>query len=208
MMKLRYRIGTKVINYLWTILFGFQVEGRENILENIGLIIAPNHLSNFDPPLVGTAAWNRECYFLSKTSVFFSSKFATFIMKAFNAYPINIEKPEKTTFDYTKDLLRRNFAIIMFPEGTRSKVGHLNEFNEGVAWMAFQFNVPIIPVLVVNTNTPLIAQMFRKTRVLIKLGKPIPTDFYRQFKNSKEARKIITQEIKSRIEEMGRELNR
>ena len=96
----------------------------------------------------------------------------------------------------------------MFPEGTRSKVGHLNEFNEGVAWMAFQFNVPIIPTLIVNTNTPLINQMLRKTRVLIKLGKPISTDFYRQAKNSKDARKIITRELKSRIEEMARNLKK
>jgi 1-acyl-sn-glycerol-3-phosphate acyltransferase len=201
-MKLRYRIGMIIIYSLWKVLFGFRVKGRENIPDTGGLIIAPNHLSNFDPPLVGTAVWKRECFFLSKKDIFIINKFYSYAMEKFNAYPITIKKPTKSELKQIKTLVDKKLALIMFPEGTRSKVGHFVEFNEGVAWLALQCKAPIVPTLIANTNTPLVSQLIRKKRVVIKFGPPITVDFYSQFKDPHEARAEVTKELRRRIEQL------
>lgn len=201
-MKLRYRLGTILIYWVWKLLFGIRIEGRDNIPDKGGVIIAPNHLSNFDPPLLGTAVWKRECYFLSKKDLFTINKFYSYIMITYNAHPINVQKPSKSDLQYAKKLVNKGLALIMFPEGTRSKVGHFVEFNEGVAWLALQCKVPIVPTLATKTNTPLISQLIRKNRVVIKFGAPITPVFYSQFTDSHQARRVITQELKSRVEKL------
>ncbi len=198
-MKLRYRIGTRVIYLVWRILFGFRIEGRENIPKNGGVIIASNHLSNFDPPLVGTAVWVRECYFFAKRELFVINKFYKWIMETFNAYAVDTKKPSKETLKYTQELMNKGLGLIFFPEGTRSLEGHFLEFNQGVGWLALRSQVPVVPAAIKRTNTSLVSQFFRKNRVQIKFGKPIITN---GFKTNKEERELITQKIEDRIKEL------
>lgn len=198
-MKLRYRIGTRVIYWVWRILFGFKVEGRENIPNNGGIIVAANHLSNFDPPLVGTAVWIRECYFFAKQELFEINKFYSWIMKKFNAYPVDTKKPTKEALKWTKELLNRGMGVIFFPEGTRSKVGHFLKFNPGVGWLALNCGVPIVPTLINGTNTPLISQFFRKNRAYVKFGVPIIPG---NFTSNKEGRELIAQEVERSIKSL------
>lgn len=169
-MKLRYRIGTKIIYFVWRVFFGIKIIGREKIPKNGGLIIAANHLSNYDPPLLGTAVWIRECYFFAKKELFHLNKFFTWLIRAFNAYEVDTQKANKKTIKWTKELLKKGISVIMFPEGTRSLVGHFLEFNPGVAWLSLNCKVPIMPVCIKNTNKSLISQFFRINKVYIKFG--------------------------------------
>ncbi|MDI6840343.1 MAG: lysophospholipid acyltransferase family protein [bacterium] len=201
-MKLRYRIGTRVIYWVWRFLFGFRVDGRENIPKDGGVIIAPNHLSNFDPPLVGTAVWFRECYFFAKQELFTTNKFFAWFIKGFNAYKVNTKRPSKNVLNYTQGLLNKGIAVMFFPEGTRSKVGSFLRFNPGVGWFALKCGVPIVPTLVKGTNTPLIKQFIRKSRAYVKFGLPITSESISGIKQGKEARELMTQEVEHRIEEL------
>ena len=197
-MKLRYRIGTRVIYWVWRVLFGLQIEGRENIPKNGGMIVASNHLSNFDPPLVGTAVWGRECYFFSKKEIFAISKFYSWIMKTFNAFEVDTEKP-KRELQYTQNLLNGGLGLILFPEGTRSLKKHLLDFNPGIGWIALSSQVPIVPTAIKGTNTSLVSQFFRKNRVCVKFGEPVTTN---GLKANKENRELITQKVERRIKEL------
>lgn len=172
-MKLRYRIGTKVIYWVWRVMFGFKVKGREHIPPNGGIIIAANHLSNYDPPLIGAGVWSRECYFFAKRELFVINRFYTWLIRAFNAYPVDTERPSKEMLKYTMNLLNKGLGIIFFPEGTRSKTGNFLRFNPGVGWFALKCGVPIIPTLIKGANTPLVTQIIRKNRVYVKFGPPI-----------------------------------
>lgn len=201
-MKLRYRIAVRVIYMVWKVLFGLKISGQENIPKKGGVIIAPNHLSNFDPPLVGVAVWFRECYFFSKKDIFVINKFYSWIMAQFNALPVTSEKPEKKALTYFCNLLNNGLAIVFFPEGTRSKAGHILNFNSGVGWLAMKCKVPIIPVLIKNTNTSLLKQFLRKTRVYIKFGNPITKEEICAIGIGKEARESIVKELRVRLENL------
>ncbi len=198
-MRLRYRIGTRFIYWIWRILFGFQVEGREHIPKKGGMIIASNHLSNFDPLLVGAAVWNRECYFFAKSELFIINKFYTWIMKTFNAHSVDTKKPSKETLKYMYDLINKGLGLILFPEGTRNREKHFLKFNAGVGWLALRCGVPVIPTTIKYSNTSLVSQVFRKSKVRVKFGSPITTN---GIKANKEGRELITQEIESKIKEL------
>lgn len=198
-MKLRYRVGTRIIYWIWKILFGFRVEGRDNIPNNGGIIIAANHLSNYDPPLIGTGVWNRECYFFAKQELFAINRFYTWVIKVFNAYPVDTKKTSKAALELTMKLLNKGLGIIFFPEGTRSKTGNFLQFNAGVGWLALKCGVPIIPTLINGTNTPLIRQFIRKTGVCVRFGEPI---LPHKFKSEKDGRKLIAREVEKSIKSL------
>ncbi|MCK4352651.1 1-acyl-sn-glycerol-3-phosphate acyltransferase [candidate division WOR-3 bacterium] len=209
-MKLRYRIAIRIIYWTWKLLFGFKIEGWENIPKKGGVIIAPNHLSNFDPPLVGAAVWFRECYLFTKQELFVINKFYTWLIKAFNAYEVNTKGLNKTALKHTEKLLKNGLAIMFFPEGTRSLSGHFLEFHPGVAWLALRCEVPVVPTLVKGTNTPLIKQFIRKEKVCVRFGKPVIYDSLlrdlsagRQAKLPREARAIISKEVERRIKNLS-----
>ena len=126
-------------------------------------------------------------------------------MTQFNALPVTSEKPEKKALTYFCNLLNNGIAIVFFPEGTRSKAGHILNFNLGVGWLAMKCKVPIIPVLIRNTNTPLLKQFIRKTRVYIKFGTPITKeeiDAFATTSGRKEARESIVKELRVRIDKL------
>ncbi|MBI4722162.1 MAG: 1-acyl-sn-glycerol-3-phosphate acyltransferase [Candidatus Stahlbacteria bacterium] len=199
-MKLRYRIGSRIIYWVWKVLFGFKVEGRENIPNTGGIIIAANHLSNYDPPLIGAAVWCRECYFFSKNEIFAVNKFYSWVMKAFNAYPINTKKPSKENLKYIETLLDKGLGLLFFPEGTRSRTGNFLKFNPGIGWFALRTSVPIVPTFIKGTNTSLISQLVRQNRVYVKFGTPILAN---KFKVNKEGRELFTQEVECKVRELA-----
>lgn len=198
-MKLRYRIGTKIIYWIWSSLFDFKVDGRKNIPVSGGVIIAANHLSNFDPPLIGTGVWSKECYYFTKRGLFVGNKFNAWLIRTFNAYEVDTEKPSKGALRYTQELLKQGLAVILFPEGTRSKVGHFLKFNPGVGWLALTTKVPIVPTLVKGTNTSLWSQFIRKNKARVRFGSPISPEYISKLKPCKGSRNIIAQEVAKRI---------
>jgi 1-acyl-sn-glycerol-3-phosphate acyltransferase len=198
-MKLRYRIGTKVIYWIWRVLFGFKVEGRENIPLKGGTVIASNHLSNYDPPLVGTGAWMRECYFFAKQELFNITKFYSWLIHIFNAYPVNTRRPDKKALKWTKKLLEEGRCVVFFPEGTRNLRGGFLRFNPGVGWLAMQTRATVIPTAIKGVNTPLMRQLIRKSRTYVKFGSPI---FASKFEHTKRGRELITKEIERKVKEL------
>ena len=200
-MKLHYRIATRIINFVWRLFFGFKVYGGENIPDRGGVIIAPNHLSNYDPPLVGTAIWTREVFFFAKKDLFVINPFYSWLIKAFNAYEVNIKGIDKQAIRHTEKLLQRGLCVIMFPEGTRSKKNILLDARPGLGFIAARVGVNIIPVYIQGTNYPLISQFLGKTRAIVIFGEAInPSLFAGKIRERAEA---ISDEVMRRIKELS-----
>ncbi|MGF1573842.1 MAG: lysophospholipid acyltransferase family protein [Sumerlaeia bacterium] len=113
------------------------------------LIIACNHTSMIDPPILAVVCGKRELKFMAKKELFENSIFS-FLIRNLGAYPIDRESlGDKKAIVETIRLLKAGNAVVIFPEGTRSQDGRLKEFQPGV--MRLALSVPgcvIAPVYI------------------------------------------------------------
>ncbi|MDR1474507.1 MAG: 1-acyl-sn-glycerol-3-phosphate acyltransferase [Endomicrobium sp.] len=157
---------------MFKLLYRCHIEGVENIPKTGGAIIAPNHMSFFDPPLTG-AAMKRPLYFMAKKELFDVPIFGWTIRQT-NAFPVKREVQDVSAMRHAFSLLEGGHLLLMFPEGTRSKDGNLGKARAGAGMVACNAQVPLIPVKIKNTN-----MMSRFKQIRIKYGKSIypPKDF-------------------------------
>jgi 1-acyl-sn-glycerol-3-phosphate acyltransferase len=163
----------RFLSYLFfKILFRCKVEGQENIPKTGGAIIAPNHISWFDPPLAGSSM-KRPLNFMAKQELFELPIFGA-IIKRTNAFPVKRGSQDLTAMRHVFSLLKDGRLLLMFPEGTRSKDGQLGKARAGAGMVACNAQVPLIPTRIINTN-----KIKRFKQVKIIFGKAIypPKDF-------------------------------
>jgi|UniRef100_A0A7C3YPR5 1-acyl-sn-glycerol-3-phosphate acyltransferase len=165
-MKWRFLLGLFFLYPIARILLRLRVIGRENIPKR-GVIIAANHTSNFDPPLL-VLATKRELYFLAKEELFNVSRFFSWLIKSFNARPLPRERFPKSLLLEIKGLLDKGKTVLLFPEGTRSRNGKLKEFKPGIGFLAQFTNAPVVPCFVKGVKDSIISLLV--DRDLVKSG--------------------------------------
>jgi 1-acyl-sn-glycerol-3-phosphate acyltransferase len=190
----QYKAG-HFLFYLFYRILGLRIYGAENVPEKGGVIIAPNHRSNYDPPLVGCSMNSRPVYFLAKKGLFIN-KAVSWILKSVYAIPVDTESPGVKTMRVFVNLLKRGNAIMMFPEGSRSKTNEFLPARPGVGYMSIRANVPVVPVLITGTHESMLNHFLRKTPFTVKFGNPLYPDHKKA--NTKNAAEF-TEEIMERI---------
>jgi 1-acyl-sn-glycerol-3-phosphate acyltransferase len=148
---------------------GREVRGAESIPRSGGLIVASNHISFWDPPLVG-AALPREAYFLAKEELF-SNPVLGPVIRSVNAIPIRRGAADLSGLTRAMETLKGGGALLMFPEGSRMRDGELHPARPGVGLIAVQADVPIVPCYISGSNRPR-RWLYRGTRVRIWFGVP------------------------------------
>ena len=132
------------------LLWGFRVTGREHIPEHGPVVIASNHVSNWDPLLLGIGC-PREMFFLAKRELFANKAFARLI-RFYNAVPLDREGLDRKALRTARRLLVEGGALLMFPEGTRSRTGEFGEARSGVAFIAASAEAPIVPAYIAGSH--------------------------------------------------------
>ncbi len=112
-------------------------------------IIAPNHVSFLDPPVV-SSGWPGEVHFLARESLFKVPVLKTVIEKL-NTHPVGGKGSTLASMKLVIRLLKEGKQVIVFPEGTRSKDGQLQPAQPGVGLLAQQAQCAIIPVYISGT---------------------------------------------------------
>jgi len=138
---------------LWLLLKVFwrmEIIGIENLPESGGLIIASNHVSYLDPAVLA-ASLNRKIYFITKKEVF-KNGFVSFIFKNLNAISVDRENADILAFKKSINILREEKVLGIFPEGSRSSNGELQELKLGAIRIAMKTGVPILPVGIIGTH--------------------------------------------------------
>ena len=161
----------------WLILKIFwrmEIIGIENLPQSGGLIIASNHVSYLDPAVL-TASFNRKIYFLTKKEVF-KNNFISFLLKNMNALPIDRGKVDMLAFKKAINILQEEKVLGIFPEGTRSSNGELQELKLGTIKIAMKTGVPILPVGIIGTHKiyprGIIFPILFKHKIIVKYGAP------------------------------------
>ena len=130
----------------------WEVTGRDRIPREGGLIVASNHISFWDPPLVGSAC-RREMYFLAKEELFRTPVLGPAI-RSVHAIPIRRGVADLSGMGRAIEVLKRGGALLMFPEGSRMRDGELHPARPGVGMMAVNADVPIVPCYISGSNRP------------------------------------------------------
>jgi 1-acyl-sn-glycerol-3-phosphate acyltransferase len=126
----------------------YRVINRENLL-NLnpvhGYIIASNHVSFLDPPLVGIAFPENIYYFARKT--LFDHPIMGWLLHRMWAIPVDQDKPEMSTLKQIIQLLKDGQKVVIFPEGERTLDGKIKEKGEaGVGMIVEKSNAKVLPV--------------------------------------------------------------
>lgn len=186
---LLYRVGKAILFIVFKILFRLSIKGTEHFPKNGAVLLCSNHISNFDPPVLGVAA-PRMIRFMGKEELFRNPLLKKLFI-ALGGFPIKREAGDKEALKKGLQILRNDEVLGIFPEGTRSKTGELKPGLAGAGFFALRSNAAVVPCAVIGNYKP-----FRKIKVVF--GKPI--DFEEQRKNkisAKEATDIIMKEIQN-----------
>lgn len=148
-----------------------QVRGRENIPDRGPLLVVSNHLSLADPPLLNNV-FDRQVRFMAKKQLFRFRLIGNFI-RGLGAFPVYRGRPDMRAFRQAEQILAQDLALIIFPEGTRSRSGQLQKAFPGPARIALRSGAPILPVGIIGTEKlerP--PWVFRRPRVTVNIGHP------------------------------------
>ena len=159
------------------------------------VVLACNHISLLDPPVLGTAA-PRKVKFMAKAELFVPVLGT--IYKLLGAFPVRRGGNDKAAIKYGIDLLKSGGVLAIFPEGTRSKTGELGKAAPGALMMASKSLAPIVPACVVGTDVKRCGKLWPK--VSVRFGKPIY--FPKDEPITKEVLKNMTDEMMARIAEL------
>ncbi len=135
---------------LFCILCRWRITGLENVPAG-GAIIAPNHQSIWDIPLIGLALHKRRTHFMAKSELFQNPLFG-WIIRSLLAFPVKRGTPDRTAIRYAIDLLKQGDLVTIFPEGTRSKTGIIGPPEAGLSLIAAKACVSVVPVGIIGTR--------------------------------------------------------
>ena len=165
--KVLYTIGKGVCMPIFKLFYRFKTVNAGNIPSEGGVIIASNHLSNSDPPLLGLSA-KRRLYFMAKVELF-KNKFFGALIRALGAFPVERGAGDGKAIKTGEDLIKEGNVMTIFIEGGRTKTGELMRPRSGCALVAQQMQVPVVPACITIVGNP--KHTFAKR--VIHFGKPL-----------------------------------
>jgi len=167
-----YKFAQVLIRSICRINGGLIVEGRENIPPEGGVIIAANHISYVDPPLLG-AVLPRRATFMARRGLF-EMPLLRWVMKQ-TAIPVDRQKTRPSTIKEAVTRLKKGGVVVLFPEGRRSETGELLEGKRGIGMLVGLSGVPVVPALIKGTDRmlPVDAKWLKRARVMIVFDRPI-----------------------------------
>ena len=196
--KIIYAV-TYGLMYLYArVFFRIRIESAGNIPAKGGAIIAPNHLTYWDPPLIAIST-GKFIRFMAKESLFKNPLFGWYIAKL-GAFPIKREASDLRAYKMALKILTNGGWLILFPEGARGDGVRLGEAKPGLSRIALSCGVPVVPAVITYEKTP---KLFGRNRVRVRFGKPLHYD--EKSGKGKEALKEFGEKIMSSIKELDKE---
>lgn len=186
------------------------IVGRRNVPADGAAILASNHLSFVDSVFLPLMI-DRPVSFLAKSDYFTGrgiKGWATRVfMKATGQLPIDRSggKASEASLNTGLSVLGRGDLLGIYPEGTRSPDGKLYRGRTGIARMALEAHVPVVPVVMVDTDTmmPIGQRMPRVVRVGVVIGEPLDFSRFVGMEGDRYILRSITDEIMVALQRLG-----
>ena len=183
-----YNFMIKLFSIFSKTFFKFEVIGTENIPSEGNLIIAANHKSNLDPIFVASAVDKKRKMTAIAKEELFKNKILAKILNKVEIIPINRQNPGLGTIKRILKYIKNDYALVMFPEGTRSKTDDFNNAKAGLSLFATKAKAEIVPCTIYSSY-----KLFKPAKIYF--GKPISLEEYYKQKLTSEDHERISGEV-------------
>lgn len=164
-----YRVGYLLSRGLARNLLGGSRFGRGNDAGAGPFLYASNHVSWFDPPIVG-AMLDREIGYLAKRELFLGPTGG--LIRRLNTIPIDRSRWDAEAFRRAEAWLHSGRSLLIFPEGTRRPAGQLGPIKRGLAILALRSGIPYVPCYI-RGSEDLWATLWRRQPLDVWVGPPV-----------------------------------
>jgi 1-acyl-sn-glycerol-3-phosphate acyltransferase len=168
-----YLLGYSLSKALAKTFFNYRVIGAENMIEEGPCIIAANHCSFLDPPLVGVAC-KRAIHYLARKSLLEWPILGP-IFPELNVIPVDRKNADRSALMGAIRVVKNGGAVLIFPEGTRSPDGNLQPAQPGIGMIVAKTGAPVVPVRVFGSY-----EVYNRNQrrpgigsVTVKVGRPL-----------------------------------
>ncbi len=188
-----------------------RIEGMEHVPATGALILAANHVSNIDPFLAG--AWTtlylrrRRIHWLGKRELFGWPVFG-WISALGGVHPVDRSTADVEAYRLATRILDRGYVLMIFPEGTRSPTGELQEARDGMAQLAIRTGASILPIGITDSDRVWpkgrkLPAPFPRRRITVRFGEPFKAaDMVPPTTDRRAAKTAATTAIMGRIAEL------
>lgn len=190
-----YQLIRAVLYVFFKVFNRLEVIGSENIPRNGGAIVAANHVSYLDPPVLGVALKRRPTY-IAKEGLFRIPFIGTVVRGC--CFPMKRDKPQPSVIKEAVSRLKKGGVLVLFPEGSRSTDGDFLDAKRGVAMIAAMSVVPVVPALIEGTDRalPVGTKLIKPAKIKVVFGNPLTIG---EKETDKVSQEKISKEIMERI---------
>ena len=174
------------VRIFYKCVFRVTVSGAENIPKTGGVMLAPNHTSNWDPPFVGCFS-PRQVNLIAKSELF-KNKLTGWFLKNLGAFPVERGMADVEAIKTSIRLLKNGEVLVMFPHGRRIKQGEDTPIKDGAVMIALRSKVPVVPVYISGEYK------FGK-KIKLSFGEPMDLSEYYGQQVSPEKQKELSGEL-------------
>lgn len=151
--------------------FRMEITGTENWPKHGPAILASNHLSNMDPPLLCLSYPGQICW-MAKAELLRVPVLGWFLIKL-GAFQVRRGENDREAIRRARELLAQGYVVGMFPEGTRQREGKFGEPQPGVGLLALTPGVKVIPIRIRGTGDIFSGCRLRRAKVRVTVGPPV-----------------------------------
>ena len=196
-----------VVRLAATVLFRLKVIGQRHIPKTGGVLIASNHASYLDIPILG-CGMPRRASFMGRLDLF--SGPAGWLMRYLGWIPIRRERVDRKGFEEAIRRVKAGEAVVIYPEGSRTEDGRLQPGKPGVGMIVEATGCPVVPAFLEGTYDvlPPGARWFRLRPIRVTYGAPLEFSSLFESAGGEDKKKAvyqrISEEVMDRIAELGR----
>ena len=177
------------------ILFFVRIEGRENIPKGRNCVLMGNHQCILDPLMLALCAPDREIHFMGKKELW-NNKLLGWAFTKVHGFPVDRGNMDMGAIRTAMNVLKSGETLGIFPEGTRSKTGHMLPLLGGASMLALRSRCDVIPVYIDGNYRP-----FR--RMTVRVGKPVQMDDLLALRVTKESCDTLTGRIEAEFAQLS-----